>query len=302
MKLFTSGLGVRFLRVMTAIGRGIEGNFTGRTLSEKNSALKRSATSERVVTKRPVASRWCRTCWEYVTTVGWGTARPALRKISTENRLRKSSDGSAIQGSSTNVGEVDLPAARQRVCRACDHARVIVEERRHREVVGVEGLDQARQRQIGIALAQVAKARGDIVLDDMEDDARTFAGEPIDDRRQKPAGERLRTGDPDLADRRIGQMLDLADALFQLVEGGAAAAQHGLAVGGRRYAMRTAIEQPRTKGVLQIGDGFGYRRLGHAEPCGRPGHAARLHDGKEDVQIAQPQAAADARTPTFWCP
>jgi len=47
--------------------------------------------------------------------------------------------------------------------------------------------------------------------------------------------------------------------------------------------------------MLHVGDRLRNRRLRHRELNGGLRHAAALRDGKQDVQVAQPQPPSDAR-------
>src|SRR6187455_1412051 len=60
---------------------------------------------------------------------------------------------------------------------------------------------------------------------------------------------------------------------------------------------RTAIEEADAKCVFHVGDRFGHGGLRHRKLLGRLCHAAPLHDGEKDMEIAQPEAPADATFP-----
>jgi hypothetical protein len=73
--------------------------------------------------------------------------------------------------------------------------------------------------------------------------------------------------------------------------------QHGAAVNRRRDAARTAVEQPCAESVLQVGDELRHRGMRHAKVGGRLCQTSMLHDSEEDVQVPQPQSAANVVVP-----
>ena len=100
-----------------------------------------------------------------------------------------------------------------------------------------------------------------------------------------------------LACRRIGQELDILDALLEFVEHRDAAFEHRLRVDRRLDAARAAIEQADAEHVLEIRDRGRDRRLGHGELTCRLGHPARFHHGREDVEVAHPKTPPEAAFP-----
>ncbi len=88
----------------------------------------------------------------------------------------------------------------------------------------------------------------------------------------------FRAAEAQLADARVGQKRDVLDALFQLVESREAAPLEGSAIGGGLYALRLAVEQPYTEGMLEIGNYLGNGWLGNSELLRRLGHASEADD------------------------
>ena len=76
-----------------------------------------------------------------------------------------------------------------------------------------------------------------------------------------------------------------------------AALYQRLAVRGRRDAVTTAVEQAQAQRVLHVCNGFRHRGLRHREFGRGLGHAAALHDGHQQMQVAQFEAASDAISP-----
>jgi hypothetical protein len=116
----------------------------------------------------------------------------------------------------------------------------------------------------------------------------------FDRERERSPQDRRGTTNPDFARLRVGQEIDVVDSLPELVEGGASAPEQSLAVDRGLDPARAAIEQADAEHLLQSGDDVGHGRLRQPELARRPGHAAGLDDGGQDLQIAKAQAAADA--------
>ncbi len=133
-------------------------------------------------------------------------------------------------------------------------------------------------------------------LFDSHSHAGILMGKSFHDRREDRGRDRVVAPEPYLTDRRVGQELDVPDALLEFIEHRVAALQQRAAIHRGLDALRPAVEKPHTERVLKIADGLRHRRLGHVELLSRLGHAAPLHDRDEDVQIAHSEAPAD---PTF---
>jgi hypothetical protein len=91
-----------------------------------------------------------------------------------------------------------------------------------------------------------------------------------------------------LTGRGIGKPLDTPDPLLEFVERGRTAPLQRLPIQGRNHALGLTVEQLDAECVFEIGDDGRYGRLGHAKLCRGLGHAAPLHHGEEQVQVAQP--------------
>src|ERR1700733_3237214 len=107
----------------------------------------------------------------------------------------------------------------------------------------------------------------------------------MNDRRQDCGRNALLTSDPHLSDRRIGQELDVPDALSELVERRVSPRKQCAAIDRRLDTARTTIEKAYAERMLELGDHLGTGRLAHTERFGRLRHAVALHGGEEDVQI-----------------
>ena len=106
-----------------------------------------------------------------------------------------------------------------------------------------------------------------------------------------PSG--YRTSNPHFTHWPGGQVLDVLDALLQLIEDRARACEQRISVHGRLDAARAAVEKSRAQLVFEIGNHLRHGRLGNSQLCGGLGHAPVLDDCEKHVQIPQSQTAAD---------
>jgi len=58
--------------------------------------------------------------------------------------------------------------------------------------------------------------------------------------------------------------------------------------------MRSAIEKASADGMLKIGNGLRHGRLGKSKLRSGLGHAAKLHDVDQDLQVTQSDETAEA--------
>ena len=74
------------------------------------------------------------------------------------------------------------------------------------------------------------------------------------DHRDEARAERGGAPDPHLARGRVGEELDVLDALPQLIEGSMAATEYGAPVFGEFDAVRISLQETHSEGVLQLAD------------------------------------------------
>ena len=96
-------------------------------------------------------------------------------------------------------------------------------------------------------------ALGEIGVD-MNGDSRIFSVEPVEHRREHAHHDGVVRADPDFADRRIGQELDVLHRLAQVIEHGHSAIEQGATVLRRLDALAAAIEQSRADRVFEVRD------------------------------------------------
>ena len=128
----------------------------------------------------------------------------------------------------------------------------------------------------------------------MKHDTRVATGEPIDDRGDETRCQKGSAADPHLPGRGIGEKLDALHALTQVIENRHAAIDQRVSLSGQLDALAVAIKQSHTERILKGRDRSRNRGLGTVEARRCLAHAARLHDGHQDVQVLELQAASDA--------
>src|SRR5882762_6214391 len=128
----------------------------------------------------------------------------------------------------------------------------------------------------------------------MKHDSRITLGEPLDDGRNEGRGENGAACDPHFPRRRVGEKLDVFDALAQVIEYGHPAIEQRATVRGRLDALAVAVEQAHAERILQLRDRSRNVGLGCIEALRRLPHGAGLHHGHEDVQVLQLHPASDA--------
>jgi hypothetical protein len=131
----------------------------------------------------------------------------------------------------------------------------------------------------------------------VECDTRILQGKPLDHRSKYRGRKGLRAPDAQLSGGRIGHELDLFDALLEIIERSRAALQQREAIHRGLDALWSTVQKPHAERMLEVGNDLGNGRLRDVEIRCSLGHAAASHDGVEDVQVAQLEAAADLFLP-----
>src|SRR5215467_15344190 len=102
---------------------------------------------------------------------------------------------------------------------------------------------------------------------------------------------------PDFPGRRIGEEFNVLHALPQLVEDDGTASEQRSTVDRRLGAMTVTFKQAHPEHMFKVGDRLRYDRPGNGEVLRRRRQTFALHDGEQDMQVAQPDAATDAFRP-----
>src|SRR5258705_4648721 len=119
--------------------------------------------------------------------------------------------------------------------------------------------------------------RGGVLMHHMERDARVLLHELRDGSWQQARGDKLGACDANLSNSRIGQELDLLDALTQLVEDSARASDQDIRIGRCADALGMPVQQSSTHGPLKTGNRLEDRRLRHRQMRRCLGHAPAPH-------------------------
>jgi hypothetical protein len=123
------------------------------------------------------------------------------------------------------------------------------------------------------------------------------ARHPLNDGRKNSSRNRFRASDPHFPNRGVCQELDVLDPLSQFIERNPPALYQRVGIERGHDTARRAIQQPNRQRMFQGSDGLRNGLLRQPEFDASLRHAAVLHHGKQDVQIAQPDAPADTAFP-----
>src|SRR5262249_49525849 len=137
--------------------------------------------------------------------------------------------------------KLDLASPRPRILHTGRHHKGVVKELFHGKRVGNRA-GYSRYRQLNIALGHVAVELQISPSDDVEYNTRIAAGEPIDHRKSRPRCRSIGATDPQLSGGRVGQELDVHDALSDLIEDRDATLDDRAAIMRRLNAAPAAVE------------------------------------------------------------
>lgn len=101
--------------------------------------------------------------------------------------------------------------------------------------------------------------------------------------------------DPDFPGRGVGQVVDLLQALLQLVEHVSAASQKHTSTLGELGSARAPLEERHSEISFEIGNHLRYRWLRQAEIMSGARHAAALRHDIENMHVADPQPTTKPR-------
>src|SRR6266545_2074359 len=194
-------------------------------------------------------------------------------------------------------GKVNLLATSPSVAGSSDNEKLVLEQNLYIYVIIHERWGNAPKQEIDFALPQLAKfQRRRLRRDYTHDYIRIAPRQSVNDRRRN---ERERLGTPDAYFSHVGirQKLDIADPLLEFVEHHVSAFEQCFGIYRGRHAMRATVQEAYAEGHLQIGNRVRYGGLRHCKMRGRLGHAAPLHYGRKNMEVAQPEPAADAALP-----
>ncbi len=200
-----------------------------------------------------------------------------------ERAVRRREDPRIIH----QLGEFDLATPNPGVpySRGYDKG-IVVKNFRVQMILGDQGKHPANYQIDGAIFESAARIRFR-PRQNVEDDARKPAREPLDDCRHKTDSRGKAACYSDFARRRIGEEFDVLHGLPQLIEDGNSAIKQRASIDGEFDAAWRPIEEAHVQGVLQIGNRFCYDGVGNGKlPCGL-GHVSTLHDCEKNMQVAQ---------------
>src|SRR5262245_16670633 len=131
----------------------------------------------------------------------------------------------------------------------------------------------------------------------MKNNAWISARKTINDGQNDPFSLGRAAADPQFSRFRIGEEVDILDALLELVEDGDATLEQCTAILSWLDALRTAVQKRDAERVFQVCNCLRNGGLGHVEMIGCFAHAAHLHDSHQDIKLAQLQAAPRPSVP-----
>jgi hypothetical protein len=192
----------------------------------------------------------------------------------------------------------DLATARPGACCSGNHQVPILEKNFRMYVIMRKRLKDSSQHEVDFAVTQLPIFRRTrLNVNRMNDDLRISTRQTINNRGQESRHQRLGAADVDFPHRGVSQKLDIPNSLPQLIEYHVPAFEQCVGVYCWLDTFRGPIEETYAKSIFKGSNCVGYGRLGHGEMFGRLRHAAPLNDSRKDVELAQPNASADAIFP-----
>ena len=207
-----------------------------------------------------------------------------------------------MPGLANQIGEIDLASTRPRTLYAGHYVHPVFENDFNIDIIADfrarTRCGQRRQHEIDRSMAEIGKfVVRTAQQGDFEIQTRIAARKLLDNRGKHRAGEYGLAADAQLACRGVGEMLDFPHSLSEFIERGCSAFKQCIAIDSWLDAAGTAVQQLHADRRLQICDGLGYGGLRHAQKRGGFRHAARLYNRKENMEVPQSQAPADAAFP-----
>ena len=140
---------------------------------------------------------------------------------------------------------------------------------------------------IGLAVQHQRHSLRGVADRELEMDGGMIGGEPGHPARQPVGRDRLARGEPHLAPRQPGEVVENTARLFQAGDHRPRLGQEHLAGRGQLEMAAHPVEQPRRLPLLERRDRSAHRRLRQMKPLGRPRHAERLGDDDEGVELLE---------------
>jgi hypothetical protein len=137
----------------------------------------------------------------------------------------------------------------------------------------------SRDQEIDVTFAKFTVHRFCKRGNEVKHDARIAPREPIDDRKAKARCQQGIASDSNFPSRRVGEKLDVLQALSQIIKYGYSTIEQRAPVLGWFHALTVAIEQAHAKRMLQFRNRSRNDRLNSVQVFRRLPHAAGLHNG-----------------------
>ena len=161
--------------------------------------------------------------------------------------------------------------------------------------------DDSPENEIHAALAKITMQhcpRGG--LHHGERDSRVLPRKPGNNVWNQTGNHYLYGSDTNFSGGRIGQIVDLLNALLQIIENHRTPLEKRAPVSRRLDAVTAAIEEAHTKHALEIGNRLRNSRLGYRQLGGSLPHASELRHCLQDVEVSQLEPPSDALIPWHW--
>src|SRR5262245_24872436 len=121
-------------------------------------------------------------------------------------------------------------------------------------MIAAERLEDSTDHEVQVACRKLPIQHPSVASDDMKGHPWTLLREMIDHWRNDSGGQRLSSPNPHLAGGRIGEKVDVCNALSQFVEYSNAALDEGPSIGRGLHTLPRAVEQSHSKRMLEIGN------------------------------------------------
>src|SRR5215510_4704677 len=131
----------------------------------------------------------------------------------------------------------------------------------------------------------------------MKNDAGKPSGKPIDNCRQETSCQNGIASNPHVASCWVNKKFNFLYAGPQFIEHCDASPEQRGPIARWLSTVAVAFKQAHTKHVFKVGNHLRYNGFGNGKLLCRPRHALTLNDGKQNVQVAQHNAAPNPFRP-----
>jgi hypothetical protein len=193
-------------------------------------------------------------------------------------------------------GERDLAAATQRIVRSGNHDRGITEKYIN-GVLLTNRVCDSRDHQLHAARRELRVQRCRVARGDMKCDPRILPREAVNHGCDYGGSKRFGGSNSQFTCRRIGEEIEILNALPQFIEYRDSALDEGATMRRRFDTLARAFQETHPEHMFELGNQFRDRGLGHVESACRFSHAASLDDSHQYIQIPQFEPTSEAIIP-----